>query len=436
LGSYVGAIAVGNYIYFAPFNANSVMALLISGTSLTVSFIPTGYPTNAAGGLFTGLTQELYARNGNNRVFLSPYNAPKILVLDTSSGTAVGTASNLTSNGTIFWNDSTPMKFWGIVATTGGKIYTVPYNANYILCIDPIYNATSSSLNVTNYPSNSGDMTEKFRGGVAGVNGQVFFAPYNSQNVVVLDTYSNNTAIMYLSNYLVSSLITYPTAWDGIALSNNNFMVAAPFRNPDYLDIGSIRTDRFLPFAPLRITFTTDIGLPANVTATIPITFHKTPDCEGPGSRFTELTSVIWGGRPNETLVLPLDKMLTRQYEGLIPQEEEVFFCFHVIYRGRLEPAPELVSSSFWIAQMLPRSLILTGGMHCSAGNSQNGLYGGQNDGTSWRCYDGVLASELSENAHGEVSWFVDNKPVTYSPQAKQFTVHSIFSDNDFGYLG
>jgi len=334
--------------------------------------------------------------------------------------TVANTTSNMTADP---GNYTTSGKFWGIVAAASGKIYTVPYNADYILTIDPLLNSTAKYINVSETPG-------KYRGAAAGINGQIFFAPYNEVNVLVLGTFSNDTSELDLTMYGVTTVGS--AKWDGIALANTDKLVAAPVSFADWLIIGSIRIDRFLPFAPVRITFTTDLLLGyENATATIPITFHRTPDCTNYTERFTELTGVIWNGHSNVTVVVPLDKMLTRTVEGVQPLEEEVFFCFHVITRGRLEYAPELVSPSFWVSRMLPRSLVLTGGMRCSLGNSQNGVYGSEGDGTTFRCFDGVMSSELLLTESE-----VDNKPVTYDATSQQFSVHSFFASNEWGYLG
>jgi hypothetical protein len=154
-----GAVLANGYIYGIPLNSATVL-----------KFDPSTETFDRFGDL--GTAQNKWrggALAGNGKIYCSPNGSENVLVIDTSDDSTYTIGSGLT--GTFKWGRP--------VLAGDGKVYAMPEDKNTILCIDP---ATDTVSEIGPYEFfNDEDM---FIGCVAGGNGKLYGIPYNAEFIV------------------------------------------------------------------------------------------------------------------------------------------------------------------------------------------------------------------------------------------------------------
>jgi hypothetical protein len=129
--------------------------------------------------------------------------------------------------------DSTSGKFAGGVLAPNGKIYCVPFNANYVAIINP-YTKTVDTTSITNVQGGRTN-SAKWYGGVLAPNGKIYCVPYNASNILIINTLNNSVSyITGITQANYPSLNTYVSngdqdKWIGGAIASNGKIYCAPY---------------------------------------------------------------------------------------------------------------------------------------------------------------------------------------------------------------
>lgn len=184
-----GSVAYGKKVYFAPFNAESVLVVDTQDytkdelAKMDEKMWRSGYRSDVhAYQLLTrglpggGMKDHAKWHGGvlsDNTIYFAPHNANSILVVDCLTDTVrqVDVPYHVNRRGK-----------WRGAALLAGKIYFAPYNADGILIFD--VKTEQSYLAGTRLLSNR---TAKWMG-AAVVGTRVYFAPYKAQKVLVYET--------------------------------------------------------------------------------------------------------------------------------------------------------------------------------------------------------------------------------------------------------
>lgn len=89
-------------------------------------------------------------------------------------------------------NEITSNKWLGGTIALDGCLYCAPYNANKILKINTEYN-TATSINITSNYNGDKNQQAKWAGGACSYNNKVYFAPLNANQILVLDINNKTT---------------------------------------------------------------------------------------------------------------------------------------------------------------------------------------------------------------------------------------------------
>ena len=173
---WMGGVLAGNgNIYLAPYNAEEV---------LIIDPVTDTYDRTTMVGLSGSLKWVGGVLAGNGKIYLAPYNAEEVLIIDPVTDTYDRTTMvGLTGSG----------KWMGGVLAENGKIYLAPRNAEMVLIIDP----ATDTYDRTTMVGLSG--SGKWMGGVLAENGKIYLAPYKAEEVLIIDpatdTYDRTTMV-------------------------------------------------------------------------------------------------------------------------------------------------------------------------------------------------------------------------------------------------
>ena len=123
-------------------------------------------------------------------------------------------------------------KFWGGALATNGKIYMAPFTTSQtaIGVLDP----STDVLDVTTLQIPDFATDSQWAGAVAGRNGKVYFIPYFANYVLMLNTSNNSISRIGPS---LSAAGTYGSKWVGGVLALDGCIYGAPIRAPYILKI-------------------------------------------------------------------------------------------------------------------------------------------------------------------------------------------------------
>jgi hypothetical protein len=165
---WCGGVAVGNTIYAAPYDSQSV--LMIDSTSLTTDISTTTGLTGSAkwcGGAVSG-----------TMIYFIPFSASSVLLLDTATD-SVDTSTLSGLEGSAKWHGG---------ALLGSIIYGIPYDADTVLMID-LTTHTTDTTSITGLgtgQSRSG-LSAKWVGCVA-VGTKIYGFPKESDSMLIIDS--------------------------------------------------------------------------------------------------------------------------------------------------------------------------------------------------------------------------------------------------------
>jgi len=122
-------------------------------------------------------------------------------------------------------------KYIGGVLTNNGYIYCIPFNSDNVLLIDTKTNIGSKYDGLCNI--NDVSENNKWSGGVFAPNGLIYCIPFNSPNVLVIDTNTNtyDINIYYMKGYFGDR------KWAGGILAPNGKIYCVPFDSENILVI-------------------------------------------------------------------------------------------------------------------------------------------------------------------------------------------------------
>jgi len=218
-----GALSPNGSVYFGPFGAwsslnNITRAMKVNPYSNTVSYVDISVNGNYG---YRGM-----ACANNGKIFALPgsVDTSNILVIDTLNNDTVSYISGLNID---------VSSYRGFV-NFNNNIYTVPFNADNILSINPVTNTATvdiSGINTTTYPL-LGSNLGKFSGGVVGTDGNIYFIPQNASRVM---RYNPISKTLLLSNTPDAS------GYSSGALSSNSRIYMSPSNalNIAYIDISN-----------------------------------------------------------------------------------------------------------------------------------------------------------------------------------------------------
>ena len=244
---YAGSAAVGDKVYFAPFNATEVGVLDISNTSQTSQGTFSTIPLTPD---VTGQYKFFGAVSVQDKVYFAPYHATEVGILDTSDTSPQyphGTFSTIQLPADV----TSPWKYRGASAV-GDKVYFTPYGATEVGVLD----TTTETFDTI--PMTGVDTLWKYHGATT-VGDKVYFAPYGATKVGLLDT--SDTSNGSLPHGTFSTIDTVLTGIDAErkyhdAATVGDKVYFAPW---DATKVGVLDTT--------TTTFST-IPLPAGVTGT------------------------------------------------------------------------------------------------------------------------------------------------------------------------
>lgn len=222
-----GVLGPDGIIYCIPYYAKYVMK--IDPTTNTVDFMSTDIKDSTYANTTTMMWRGgVLAPNGI--IYCIPYNAGYILKIDTVNQT-VSTMTDYTGS-KINVKDTcgtTSSCYAGGVLGPDGKIYCIPYNADYVGIIDPIAETfTLDDVELTT--SNAGYTSLKYIGGVLGTDGCIYTIPYGAKNFLKIDT-SKETG---KTGYVTTSFSTAGTKYSGGVLAPNGNLYCIPWGH-DYV---------------------------------------------------------------------------------------------------------------------------------------------------------------------------------------------------------
>ncbi len=176
---YGGVLAPNGKIYCVPGGATSVLIIdpqTNSADTSTISGLPgTSTPPNWLGGVLAP----------NGKIYCIPWDASSVLIIDP--------AKNEADTTTMSDESLTASRKWhGGVLARNGKIYGIPYDSDTVLVINPATDKfTTIQIPDPGPPGPRPGDESKWYGGVLAPNGKIYCIPWKADYVMIIDPESD-----------------------------------------------------------------------------------------------------------------------------------------------------------------------------------------------------------------------------------------------------
>jgi hypothetical protein len=171
---YGGVLAPNGKIFCIPYDADTVLVIDPADDTYDTITIPDPGPSGPLpddpGKWYGGVLAP------NGKIYCIPWRADYVMIIDPESGTVIPDAIPFTAYAEQKWT--------GGVLATNGKIYCIPQEPLRILIIDPARNEVELVPHQSPYLPEDVD---KWAGGVLGPDGRVYGVPRNYHSVLVVD---------------------------------------------------------------------------------------------------------------------------------------------------------------------------------------------------------------------------------------------------------
>mmetsp|Transcript_3803 Transcript_3803/g.6872 ORF Transcript_3803/g.6872 Transcript_3803/m.6872 type:complete len:546 (-) Transcript_3803:11-1648(-) len=154
----------------------------------------------------------------DGRIYSIPFCATEVLCIDDPASETTSTFGKL-EEGYGKWDS-------GVLARDG-RIYCVPYNAEAVLCIDP-YERTATTF------GNLGSLSAKWHGGVLAGDNKIYCAPFNAEAILCIDP-ATRTAETFTEGVPRGSL-----KFSACVLAGNGSIICVPFNAKKVLTINPV----------------------------------------------------------------------------------------------------------------------------------------------------------------------------------------------------
>lgn len=234
---YLGGVLFGQYIYAIPYTAQRI--LKIDTTTDTYSFI--GPALSIAGSAkYHG---SVLAPNGN--IYGIPRDATQVIKVNP-----------ITDTYTYFGQVGTGTNKWMGGVLAGDYIYCIPYDDRIILKICWIDDTVSA---VDGLLPNLGN---KYIGGAIAVNGNIYACPYNANNVLKINPYTNTFSTFGTPGAGTTKYACIATS------SNNSYLYCCPSTSSTVLRIDT-ENDTITTFGSLGATAGKWVGISISVNGSL-----------------------------------------------------------------------------------------------------------------------------------------------------------------------
>jgi streptogramin lyase len=183
-----GVLAPNGKIYCIPWQASNVLIIDPATDTFTTKPIPESDPPVPDGS--SKWHGGVLAPNG--KIYCIPYDSDTVLVIDPDADTF--DTIPIPDPGSPGPSPSDPSKWYGGVLAPNGKIYCIPWKADYVMIIDP-----ESDTMVPDAISFSAVADLKWTGGVLSINGRIYCIPQEPRRVLIIDP---ATTTVELAGYL------------------------------------------------------------------------------------------------------------------------------------------------------------------------------------------------------------------------------------------
>lgn len=184
--------------------------------SMFISPIQNTYSYVASGGAVGGAKWLGCVHTTNGKIVFIPNSASSVLVVETISGTSGGTIDTVSSIALGGAGNYAA----GVLGETG-KAYGIPFNTTNVLVIDSVFlTAVPTSFSVPT-PVAAGNY---WLGGVYVGGGRIICSPYDAESILSLDTNTSTSAVY-------GSLTTSAGKWSGCVLAPNGKVYFIPFNS-------------------------------------------------------------------------------------------------------------------------------------------------------------------------------------------------------------
>ena len=229
------------YVYFLPYDTRRITRL---NPETGVSDTYDGY-INSSGAKFacaiTASDMKIYAppyQGETNWLVYNPYtNTHTTIAASTNSYVCVTQVGNflyaLVTDGTstseiyklnITTGIETPVatslpadSWWGCCIGVDGKIYYAPYESSNVLVLDPTTDTTAL------LPTGLARTAAMYKSVCMAQNGNLYFAPYNQANLMILNTRTSTFSL------ITDPIFATANAYSGITASTNNQLYMCPY---------------------------------------------------------------------------------------------------------------------------------------------------------------------------------------------------------------
>jgi len=220
-----GTLAPNGKIYFFP--GSITFCGIFDPTLKTYTAFSINPPVGTIGAGVSLYNGNALAPNG--KIYGIPEEATMVLVIDPSTNTA-STFGNYPGTGN--WPSLTD-KYYGGVLAPNGKIYCIPGAATVVACIDPNNNSVTTFGMAGGVGLGLGTTLLKFIDGVLASNGKIYGVPYNASYVLIIDP-DNDTCTTFSDSLIGSGYVGN----GGCSLPNGKiFFVPWNSSNPVCLNI-------------------------------------------------------------------------------------------------------------------------------------------------------------------------------------------------------
>jgi hypothetical protein len=206
-----GVLAPNGKIYCIPWQASEVLVIDPATDTLTTIPIPESDPPVPDGS--NRWHGGVLAPNG--KIYCIPYDSDTVLVIDPGSPTTFATIP-IPRPGPPDPDD--PSKWYGGVLAPNGKIYCIPWRADYVMIIDP-----ESDTVVPNAIEFDAYAVLKWTGGVLATNGKIYCIPQDPHRVLVIDPTATPNEVE-----LISSVPSDEDKWAGGVLGPDGKIYGIP----------------------------------------------------------------------------------------------------------------------------------------------------------------------------------------------------------------
>ena len=182
-----GILAPNGKIYCIPWEAENVLIIdPMTNTADTDTISDLGAGNKWHGGVL--------ARNG--KIYGIPYDSDTVLVIDPTTDTSA--TIPIPDPGPSGPHPDDPSKWYGGVLASNGKIYCIPWKADYVMIIDP----EAGTVDPDAIPFLAyADL--KWTGGVLAINGKIYCIPQEPLRVLIIDPELNEVELVpHQSPYL------------------------------------------------------------------------------------------------------------------------------------------------------------------------------------------------------------------------------------------